>query len=32
LIAEGRAELDGGEALPASEVFARIEAQLRQKL
>jgi antitoxin ParD1/3/4 len=32
LIAEGRAELDRGEALPASEVFARIEAQLRQKL
>jgi|RhiMetdeSRZDD1v2_1073273.scaffolds.fasta_scaffold820652_2 antitoxin ParD1/3/4 len=32
LIAEGLAELDRGEALPASDVFARIEAQLRQKL
>jgi predicted transcriptional regulator len=32
LIAEGLAELDRGEAMPAEEVFARVEARLRQKL
>jgi antitoxin ParD1/3/4 len=31
LVEEGLAELDRGEALPAEEVFARIEARLRQK-
>jgi antitoxin ParD1/3/4 len=29
LVAEGLAELDRGEAIPADEVFARIEARLR---
>lgn len=32
LVAEGRAELDRGEAIPAEEVFARVEARLREKL
>lgn len=31
LVAEGLAELDRGEAIPAEEVFARIEARLREK-
>lgn len=31
LIDEGLSELDRGEALPANEVFARIEARLREK-
>lgn len=31
LVAEGLAELDRGEALPADEVFARIEARLLAK-
>jgi antitoxin ParD1/3/4 len=30
LVAEGLAELDAGKAIPAEEVFARIEARLRQ--
>lgn len=32
LVAEGLAELDRGEAIPAEEVFARVEARLREKL
>ena len=32
LVEEGLAELDRGEALPAEEVFARIEARLREKM
>ena len=31
LVEEGRAELDRGEAVSADEVFARVEAHLRQK-
>lgn len=31
LVDEGLAELDRGQAIPAEEVFARIEASLRQK-
>jgi Arc/MetJ-type ribon-helix-helix transcriptional regulator len=31
LIAEGLAQLDRGEVLPAHEVFAQVEARLRQK-
>lgn len=31
LVEEGLAELERGESLPASEVFARIEARLREK-
>jgi Arc/MetJ-type ribon-helix-helix transcriptional regulator len=31
LVDEGLAELDKGEAIPADEVFARIEEQLREK-
>jgi antitoxin ParD1/3/4 len=32
LVEEGLAELDRGESLPAEEVFARVEARLREKL
>lgn len=32
LVAEGLAELDRGETVPAEQVFARIEAQLREKM
>ena len=32
LVAEGLAELDRGEAVPGHEVFAHIEARLREKL
>lgn len=31
LVAEGLAKLDRGEAIPAEEVFARVEARLREK-
>ena len=32
LVEEGLAELDQGQAIPAEEVFARVEARLREKL
>lgn len=32
LVEEGLAELDRGEAIPAEEVFARVEARLREKI
>lgn len=32
LVAEGLAELDRGEAIPAEDVFARVEARLREKM
>ena len=32
LVAEGLAELDRGETVPAEQVFARIEARLREKM
>jgi Arc/MetJ-type ribon-helix-helix transcriptional regulator len=32
LVEEGVGELDRGQAIPAEEVFARIEARLREKL
>jgi antitoxin ParD1/3/4 len=32
LVEEGLAELDRGEAMPAEEVFARVERHLREKL
>jgi antitoxin ParD1/3/4 len=32
LVEEGLAELDRGQAIPAEEVFARVEARLREKL